>query len=308
MLIICTFFTTQFTQGVFQKEVGDKVAYKITEACHDISVSSTTEAFIGCSNDGTIISNGSTIVVEVTEVTATELSWNTTNISPKIVGTCPSDIIMVPYTNFLAAVYTFLVNDFDIATIISTGVIPPIYFDPFEVPLFVDPKPQTWIYFDSMEANLESIISSIFSSEDSCSVDVIHTEIDNKMILSIVLTASSVLDPTTNFALSNYNSFSYNMTTGELLVAEMHYNIDGEYMSAPIATDSDYKIIQTAVPPDQPAPFNFLEFLSENKWYFIGGAGGIVLIGATVGIVLGVKKSKASTKKSTKKKPSKKKK
>ncbi|MHA1199597.1 MAG: hypothetical protein ACTSQF_09750, partial [Candidatus Heimdallarchaeaceae archaeon] len=32
--------------------------------------------------------------------------------------------------------------------------------------------------------------------------------------------------------------------------------------------------------------FNFLEFLSDNKWYFIGGGGGIVVVGTAAGIGL----------------------
>jgi hypothetical protein len=279
---------------------------KSTDAIHDITVETTSDTFERCSNGGTIIPIGTKIIVEVTEVTASQLKWNTTNLTPHMIGTCDTTFNPGDYFNFMAAVYLFLSSGINIPIIISTGIIEPIYFVPFEIPIYVDLKPQTWIDFDSYESFFESTLSLMFASWDSSSVDAVQSEVNNVMTYTSVFTASTVMDPTSNASLGSTSLFSYNMTTGELIEAENHYTMDGFITSAQFNTISDYSIEKTAV-TDPTTPFNFLAFLSENKWYFIGGGVGIIVIGATVGIVLDVKKSRTSTK-STKKKPTKKKK
>ncbi|NHJ84701.1 MAG: hypothetical protein FK734_04520, partial [Asgard group archaeon] len=123
LLIIGSFFGMQNVHGVFQYEIGDKVAFKIVRAGYDIKVSTTADRFIGCSNSGTILDNGTVIVVEVMNVTSTALKWNTTNLSPTIIGTCYDDINEITYFNFLIDVFQFLSVDFSLSEIISSGVI-----------------------------------------------------------------------------------------------------------------------------------------------------------------------------------------
>ncbi|MHA1762064.1 MAG: choice-of-anchor S family protein [Candidatus Heimdallarchaeota archaeon] len=307
ILIICSFLMTQNTLGVFQMTTGDQVAFKIIEASYDIAVETTADAFIGCDNGGTIIAEGTTVVVEIGNITTTNLEWKTIGITPEITGTCPSDIYVTDFLEFALEVYFALISDIDLMEIINTGIIDPVYFDVFELPLFVDPKPQTWIIFDGLEVDIESAVTSIFGSWDSCVVDAVHSEANNVMTMSTSYSATYLMGPDNNYGLNSNNSFSYNMTSGELLEVENHFIIDGVVNTAAFVIDSDYKIEQTDIPVEPTPTGNFLEFLKENKWYFIGGGAGIIVIGATVGIVLGVKKSKASPKK-TKKKSTKKKK
>ncbi|NHJ46360.1 MAG: hypothetical protein FK733_01105 [Asgard group archaeon] len=303
LLLFCSsLLLAQNTCGVFQVEIGTEVAFQIVEASHEMNVSTTTGKFEGCSNGASIVSNGTTIIVEVTNFTTDELKFKTKNLTPEIIGTCLSDFDPQIYYNYLIAAYLFLSTDFDIVEIVSSGVVSPVYFETFEVPLFVDPKPQTWIDFAGMETFVESMVLSIFGSWDTCNVDAIYSDVSNKMTLSLLFDASAVLDPTTEFSLDSTTSFSYNMTTGVLIEAETHYTIFGLYQSAPIIANSDYKIEQTDVPINS---FNFLEFLGENKWYFIGGSGGVILIITTIVVVSLVRKRNRTTKKSTKSKSSK---
>lgn len=294
ILIICSFIVTQNTQGVFQQAVGDKVAYKIVEAYHDIAVESTTAKFIGCSNNGTIIAEESTIVAEVIEVTTTDLTWNTTKIKPEMTGKCHSLFFPSIYYNYLSKAYVFLGYKLDFPTIIGTGVIEPIYFEPFELPLFVDPKPQTWLDFVDIEFNFEASMIAGLAGWDTVYVDVTHSEVNNNMTISLVLSATWVQDASNSYTLIALSSFSYDMISGKLLAAKNNFNTHGVVTDASFATSSHYNIKQTDVPV-------------ALMWYFIGGAGGLVVIGATVGIILGVKKSKTA-KKGAKKKSSKKKK
>ncbi|NHJ39925.1 MAG: hypothetical protein FK731_07815 [Asgard group archaeon] len=302
LLIIGSFFGMQNVQGVFQFEIGDKVAFEIVRAGHDITVSTTADRFIGCSNSGTILDNGTVIVVEVMNVTSTELKWNTTNLSPTIIGTCFDDINEMTYINFLTDMIQFISTEFNFGEIITSGVIDPIYFVPFEVPLFVDPKPETWILFGNIEGTAESLLASTFGGWTILANDVIHSEVNNLMNLSLVFAAANIIDVDNDMALFTATLVSYNMTSGALQEAFIYYTVYGKYSGVSFITYSEYKIKQTDVPTE---PFNFLNFLKENKWYFIGGGAGVVAIGAIIGITVGVKKARASrkrTKKSTKKK------
>ncbi|NHJ46362.1 MAG: hypothetical protein FK733_01115 [Asgard group archaeon] len=304
LLLICSsFLLAQNTQGVFQLEIGDQVAFQIVAASHEITVSSTSDTFEGCFNDGTIISNGTIIVVEVTNVTTDELKYKTTNITPEITGTYPSDISTTVYFNFLVAVYLFL-SDVDFVEIVSSGVIDPVYFNIFELPLFVDPKPQTWLDFAAIAPFIEGTLQSMFSTWDPLSVDATYSEVGDRMTMTLTFYASDVFDPTTSIVLENYSLFSYNMTTGVLIDAGNYFTTSGTYQSAAFLTTSNYGIEQTDLPDTR---FNFLEFLSENKWYFIGGGGGVVLIITTVVVVSVIRKRNKSTKKGAKRKSSKKK-
>ncbi len=292
----------QNVQGVFQFEIGDKVAFEIVRAGYDIKVSTTADRFIGCSNSGTILDNGTIIVVEVMNVTSTELKWNTTKLSPTIIGTCYVDINEMTYFFFLTDFFQFISVDFNLGEIISSGVIDPIYFVPFEVPLFVDPKPETWIHFGNLEGTIETALASTFSGWTIFASDVIHSEVNNLMNLSLVLAVADITDIDNDMTIVSFTYVSYNMTSGALQEAAIYHNVYGKYSGVSFIAYSDYKIKQTNVPLE---PFNFLNFLKENKWYFIGGGAGVVVIGATIGITVGVKKAKASrksTKKSTKKK------
>ena len=268
-LVICFFLVTQNAQGIFQVETGQKVAFQITAASHDITVSSVSETFSGCVNGGTIISNGSVIVVEVGNITATELKWKTNNLSPQLEGTCPSDV-NAGDLSFLLYVLYFFQNELNIQEVFDTGVIDPVYFAPFEVPLFVDTKPVNWLVFEGWVALLETGIGSTFSS-----VDATYSAVNNKMTFSLWYIISSNVDPSTQLTMEYTSSFSYNMTTGILLEAETHFTYNGLYNGVSIIGSSDYKIEQTDVPSN---PFNFLEFLKEYMWYFIGGCGVLVFV------------------------------
>jgi len=303
LLIIGSFFSGQNIHGIFQFEIGDKVAYEIMRAGYDIKVSSTAERFIGCSNSGTILDNGTVIVVEVMNVTTYQLKWSTTNLSPTITSTCYNNIAEMTYINFLIEVFNFLSTEFNIGEIFSTGIIDPIYFVPFEVPLFVDPKPDTWVLFDSLEGTTEAALASMVGSFTFVASEVIHTEVNNLMNLSLALYAEDTLDIDNNIAILTVTGVSYNMTSGALEEAIIYYTISGKISGVIFSVNADYRIKQTDVPPE---PFNLLIFLNENKWYFIGGGAGVIAIGATIGIAISVKKAKAS-RKGTKKSPSKKK-
>jgi hypothetical protein len=306
----------QNIHGVFQFDVGDTITYEIVRAGRDITVSTTTDSFSGCNNSGTILENGTLIEVQVTNVETSYLEWNTSNLSPTMEGTCLSLIYKLYYIEFTNEVGYFLA-DLDLAEIISTGVIAPLYFDPIFIPLFIDPKPDNWISFNNTmyDILIDVNYNMYMGWWDVLSANLEVSDTNNFFSFTLDFVASTVGDPRPDYNKTIESSAfaSYNMTSGALVEASVNHTIYGIEEGISYATYSDYMIQQYESPSDG---FNFLNFLKENKWYFIGGAGGVGVIALTVGITVGVMKISAkrkgtskpsSKKKSTKKKLSKKK-
>ena len=69
------------------------------------------------------------------------------------------------------------------------------------------------------------------------------------------------------------------MVTGILLSMDSTVDVIGEYWDDEYTITSEYSIEKTDIS-------DFMEFLTNNKWYFIGGGAGIVALAIIIPIVV----------------------
>ncbi|NHJ46324.1 MAG: hypothetical protein FK733_00920 [Asgard group archaeon] len=280
-LILGAFIFTQNAHGEFTVDTGQKATYRLHEAFHNITISTTSELFEGFSDNGTvIIDNNSTIEIEVSEISTFNLDWKSVNSSLQMTGSCTNSVEAVDWSSFLIkAVYllNFYVNFFEV---LDTGIIEPVYYAPFELPLFVDTSNINWNRFDTLESFTEHDVYTMFSSFDVVNRNAKHYEFNNTMLFSLDYYCSYYDDDDNQAIWDSTASFSYNMLTGVLLEASTQFNFTSLWTGIPYAANSKYKI-ELIDFPDNPKSTNFLDFLSNNKWYFIG-ASGLVVLGVTL--------------------------
>jgi len=278
----------QNTLANFGVEVDYQTAYKISEARYEVNVDTVDETFSGYLLDGELQEENTKIIINVESIDTTELTWNTTVNNNTITGACPDVFDGMAFQNFLLSAY-FLLQTFDVSTIISSGIVDPEYLDAFYLPLFVSIAPATWTTMEQFSIDQETFLDSIFGLLSIVIEDKGTNWVETSDTVSLEYWYSfnyTIMTPS-YIVMNSSTSFSYDKTTGSLLDAEMDNTLSGDFGGYLFIITEKYSIEKTNL------PFNLIEFLTENKWYFIGGGAGLGVIAITViGFRLNAKRKK----------------
>ena len=280
IFVLSSFILALNTHGAFGVEVGQVIKYKITKARNTITFEHLEETFAGYMVNDSIYEEDTTVKVTIESITASELKWNATIGGTPITEIVPETFPIQTYRDFLMR-GTDLYYDATIGTIYSSGEIEPLYFDPF--PLFMDTASVSWdvlegfvtYQYDELDLNIGIYVVDEYGSS--------YTDANDIVTMNWWYTFEWFgIDPWEPDILYNCStSFSYGKTTGMLLHLDAVVNMTGEHQNTPYTALSEYSIEQTDVS-------DFAEFLSEYKWYFIGGGGGLIVLTVTSIIVIRV--------------------
>lgn len=268
ILILGSFIFAQNTQGNFMVSVGDQVKFKMLDSEISVEFGNLADSFPGFLVDDTVIDVGTSFKVNVEEITLTELDWNTTIGSNTEFGTCP--------VAFSTSLLMFLAGQdstftFDLPTIYSSGVIPEKHLDLFYLEPFVDVAPAIWTQFEDMVTDQTTLLDLIFPYPYTS--DATYSDDNNTMTIWWYFDLTVLLspDPLLEISIINDVQFSYDMTTGVLQEVLLDFQYNGTYMDFEFMNEIDQHLIQT----DQS---DFVEFLDEYKWYFVGGGSGLIAL------------------------------
>ena len=282
VLIISSFLLAQNTQSVFNVSVGDQVKFKALNSEISVEFGSLAEAFPGFLVNNTLVDIGTSFILNVEEITATELNWNSTIGSNTMFGTCPLDISLA-YSDiiFFLTGYSFMML-YDMAVIHSTGEIDTEYLDLFYLPPFVNTAPVTWTMFEALVTDQDTLLNSIFIFAPEINSDATFSDANDTMTIwwyfdfTVLMSPSPLVEVT----LMNDITFTYDMLTGILQEVKIDLQYNGTYDSE-FLVEMDQHVIQS----DQS---DFVEFLNEYKWYFIGGGGGLIVLIVGFAIIIRV--------------------
>lgn len=281
ILIVSSFIIAQNTQGNFMVSVGDQVKFKMLESEISVEFGNLADSFPGFLVNNTVIDVGTSFKVNVEVITLTELFWNTTIGSNTEFGTSP-----VAYPDSILSMFlagqdsTFI---FDLSGYYSSGVIPEKHLDLFYLEPFVDAAPITWTSFETLVTDQTTFLDLIFPYPYTS--DATYNDDNNTMTIWWFYDLSVLLSPSPLLEISIINdvTFSYDMTTGVLQEVLLDFQYNGTYMDFEFMNEIDQHLIQT----DQS---DFVEFLDEYKWYFVGGGGGLIALILAFTIIARVRK------------------
>lgn len=281
ILIVSSFIFAQNTQGNFIVSVGDQVKFKMLESEISVEFGNLAESFPGFLVNSTVVDVGTSFKLNVEEITLTELDWNTTIGSNTEFGTCP---LAFPYTTLLM----FLAGQdlsmlYDLATIYSSGVIEEKHLDLFYLEPFVDVAPITWTSFETIVTDQTTLLDSIFPFPFTSNAT--YSDDNNTMTIWWYFDLYILFSPSplSEITFMNDVTFTYDMTTGVLQEVLLDYQYNGTYLDFEFMIEMDQHVIQT----DQS---DFVEFLDEYKWYFVGGGSGLIALILTISIIARVRK------------------
>ncbi|MBK5115034.1 MAG: hypothetical protein KGD59_14020 [Candidatus Heimdallarchaeota archaeon] len=283
ILIISSFLLARNTQSAFNVSVGDQVKFKVLDSEISVEFGSLAESFSGFLVNNTLVDIGTSFKLNVEEITASELDWNSTIGSNTMFGTCPLDISSA-YTEIAMFLTGYsLMMTYDIMVIYSSGEIDAEYLDPFAFPPFVDTAPITWTSFESIVTDQATLLSSIFSFIPVINSDATFSDANDTMTIWWYFDFYMLVSPSPLMEISVINdvTFSYDMITGILQEVILDFQYNGTMDTSEFAVEMNQHVIQT----DQS---DFVEFLNEYKWYFIGGGGGLVVLIFAIAIVVRV--------------------
>ncbi|MCE7746667.1 MAG: hypothetical protein GPJ52_16185 [Candidatus Heimdallarchaeota archaeon] len=282
IFIISSFLLAQNTQSVFNVSVGDQVKFKVLDSEISLEFGSLAEAFPGFLVNNTLVDIGTSFKLNVEEITASELNWNSTIGSNTMFGTCPLDISVV-YSEiiYLLTGYNFMML-YDMSVIHSTGEIDAEYLDLFYFPPFVNTAPVTWTMFETLVTDQESLLNSIFIFAPEINSDATFSDANDIMTIwwYFDFTIQMSPSPLVEVTLMNDITFTYDMLTGILQETKIDLQYNGTYDSE-FFVEMDQHVIQS----DQS---DFVEFLDEYKWYFVGGGGGLIVLIVGFAIIIRV--------------------
>ncbi len=281
ILLVGLIIIPQNTKGLFGVEVNHQTAYRISKASYDVTVDTAAEVFSGFLVDGDIIAENTVMVINVESIDPTELTWNSTVNNKTTTGICSDAFDSMAFTEFVLSAQ-YLLQTWDMSTIISSGVIPPEYLDAFYLPLFVSIAPITWTSMEQISLDMGSYLDSTYGMIGIV-LDVNEgnwTETSEVASFEYWYQFNYTISPSppSYIEMNSITNFKYDKTTGSLLEAEIDLDMQGYWGGYPFVILVDYFVEQTRL------PFNFLEFLTENMWYFVGGGAGLVVI-AIIAIV-----------------------
>ena len=281
MLIISSFIFAQNTQGNFMVSVGDQYKFKMLESEISVEFGNLADSFPGFLVNNTVVDVGTSFKVNVEEITLTELDWNTTIGSNTEFGACPVAYPDSILTMFLAGQDSTFI--FDLSGYYSSGVIAEKHLDLFYLEPFVDVAPAIWTQFEDLVNDQTTLLDLIFPYPYTS--DATYSDDNNTMTIWWFYDLYALLspDPLLEISIINDVTFSYDMTTGVLQEVLLDFQYNGTYMGFEFMNEIDQHLIQT----DQS---DFVEFLDEYKWYFVGGGGGLIVIILTIAIIVRVKK------------------
>ena len=275
ILIVGLIIIPQSTKGAFGVEVNHQTAYRITKASYDVTVDTAAEVFSGFLVDGDVIAENTVMVINVESIDPTELTWNSTVNNKTTTGTCSDAFDSIAFAEFMLAAQ-YLLQTWDLTTIISSGVIPPEYLDAFYLPLFVSIAPLTWSSMEQMALDLDSQLDSTYGMIgivlDGKDINWTETSEEASFECWYHFNYTITPSPPSYIEMNSITNFKYDKITGSLLEAEIDLDMQGYWGGYPFIILVDYFIEQTRL------PFNLLDFLTENMWYFIGGGAGLVVI------------------------------
>ena len=282
---MCSFLLTQNTQSAFMVSAGDQVKYKVLDSEISVEYGSLAEAFPGFLVNNTLVDLGTSFKLNVEEITATELDWNSTIGSNTMFGTCPLDFTMV-YSDIAMFLTGYnLMMLYDLAVVHTSGEIEAEYLEPFIFPPFVDTAPITWTMCEAIVTDQETLLSSIFMMVPEINSDATFSDANDTMTLWWYFDFTMLMSPSPLIEITVMNDItvSYDMTTGILQEVIVDFQYNGTYGDVEFIVEMDQHVIQT----DQS---NFVEFLDEYKWYFIGGGGGLIVLIIGFTIIIRVRK------------------
>jgi len=284
VLIVGLIIFPQNAKGAFGVEVNYQTAYRISEASYDVSVYDVSDVFSGYLVNGDVIEENTKMIINVESIDPTELNWNSTVNNKTVTGTCYDAFDSIAFQEFLLSGY-FLMLTFDIPTIISSGVIPPEYLDAFYLPLFVSIAPITWSSMEQFSIDQAANLGSIFGMGgiviDDMGTNWVETSEEVSLEYWYGFNYTIMVD--SYMELNSSTNFSYDKTTGSLLESEIRLTLGGKFGGYPFTIIANHHVEKTNL------PFNLLDFLTENMWYFIGGGAGLVVI-SIVAIIFRIKR------------------
>ena len=230
----------------------------------------------------TVFKEKTTIKILIESITASELKWNTTIGSTYITGTCPETVTQQPYIDFLIRGKDLFI-DAKITPIYSTGVIEPLYYDPLVFPLFISIAPVSWDVLEYLVLDQTWVLTNYIGLTYIDDYDSTYTDSNNTVSLDwwYYYDVDGMMPHDPDLTYNCSTSFSYDKDTGILLNVDSFVDMTGEYQNTPFSVNSEYSIEKTDVS-------DFVEFLDEYKWYFIGGGGGLIVLIVTSTIVIRV--------------------
>ncbi|MHA1123004.1 MAG: choice-of-anchor S family protein [Candidatus Heimdallarchaeota archaeon] len=273
ILIMSSFLLAQNTQGAFMVSVGDQVKFKLLDSEISVEFGSLAEAFPGFLVNNTLVDIGTSFKLNVEEITATELDWNSTIGTNTMFGTCPLDI-SVAYSDIAMLLTGYnLMMLYDPMDIYTTGEIDAEYLDIFMFPPFVDTAPITWTMFETIITDQSSFLGSIFPFAPEINSDATFSDANDTMSAWWYFDFTVLMSPSPLMEITVMNdiTFSYEMTTGILQEVIIDFQYNGTMDTSEFTVEMDQHLIQS----DQS---DFVEFLDDYKWYFIGGGGGLIVL------------------------------
>ncbi|NHJ47434.1 MAG: hypothetical protein FK733_06585 [Asgard group archaeon] len=281
ILILGSFILAQNTQGVFGVEVGDQVKFKMLESKISVEFNGTAGSFSGFKADSTIIDVGTSFKVNVESITASELDWNSTIGSVTFDGMCPLALPIMDLMEFLVGYQ--LAMTYDIMTIYNGGEMTPVYLDVFYFDPFVDTAPMNWDMFEYIVTEQGNTLNVFYSGITD--YDATCTTENNEMTFWWYFNFYQQMspDPLTEMSIINDMTAIYDTTTGVLQEAIIDFQYNGTFGAVEMGLELDQHIVKS----DQS---DFVEFLDNNKWYFIGGGSGLIVLTLAIVIIVKIKK------------------
>ena len=138
---------------------------------------------------------------------------------------------------------------------------------------------------EAIVTDQETLLSSIFMMVPEINSDATFSDANDTMTLWWYFDFTMLMSPSPLIEITVMNDItvSYDMTTGILQEVIVDFQYNGTYGDVEFIVEMDQHVIQT----DQS---NFVEFLDEYKWYFIGGGGGLIVLIIGFTIIIRVRK------------------
>ncbi|NHJ84364.1 MAG: hypothetical protein FK734_02820 [Asgard group archaeon] len=285
IIILNLILLTTPAQGSFGVDVGQKYKFKVIDSYTGGYYDYLTSDFAGFTFSSLIIPTPKIHSIYIESVSASSLAWNSTLNNVTVHGSCPSPVDLISVLNWLIIGYNLPI-EFSIIEISSSGEIEPYYLPAFTFPLFVDAAPATWDTFDLLYDALDSSMTGISGmfSEFSYEATKIESVESYTMNLWFIGTLDIIVEPTLSIYLYSNSTFTYDKTLGMLKESENIGQYNGTYTSDNFSFRLHHQVVQTDIS-------DVMQFIVENKWYFIGGGSGLAALILLV-IFFGIRKRK----------------